>query len=75
MSKAQLENLFIKHGFLEFQGLNSGMIQVYQWVQINCRFGCSSYDKSCACPPNLFSIGDCREFVAEYRHVLTVHIS
>lgn len=75
MNETQLENLLIKHGFTDFQWLKPERIHVYQWVRFKCRFGCSSYGKSATCPPNLPSITDCREFVAEYRHVLIVHIS
>jgi predicted metal-binding protein len=66
-AKANLEQLFVQHGFNDFRWIKARDIKVSQWVRFRCLFGCSS--RGGACPPNVPSIQECREFIAEYEDV------
>lgn len=67
--KADLEELFRTYGFTEFKWIQASSIEVAQWVRFRCMFGCPDYGKGGACPPNVPSVQDCREFISEYNDV------
>ncbi|WP_158414147.1 DUF2284 domain-containing protein [Geobacter pickeringii] len=41
----------------------------------NAPIGCDTYGKKGGCPPAVPSIGECREFFAEYGRVLVLHLA
>ena len=68
-NKPELESLFAAHGFTDFKWISAKSIRVSQWVRFRCMFGCSSYGKGGACPPNVPSVQECRELISEYNEV------
>ncbi len=72
--KLQLETLFKQHGFTDFRWIKAKDIKVSQWVRFRCQFGCNSYGKDGACPPNVPSIAECREFFSEYEDAVVFHL-
>jgi len=70
---AELEALFIKHGYTDFKWIDPKQIVVAQWVRMKCEFGCAGYGKSAACPPNNPSVSECRQFFDEYSSAVVFH--
>lgn len=65
--QAALQRLFQQNGCREFRWIDPTEIVVAQWVRLKCAFGCDSYGRSAACPPNTPSIAECRALLHEYR--------
>jgi predicted metal-binding protein len=74
LDKKQLEALFEKHGFTDYRWIKAKDIKVSQWVRFRCQFGCSLYGKDGACPPNVPSIAECREFFSDYEDAVIFHL-
>ena len=70
-----LESLVHQHGFEDFKWIDPQAITVRNWVRMKCLFGCPDYGQNAACPPNVPSIAECREFMREYRHIVVFHFS
>ncbi|MBU4440252.1 MAG: DUF2284 domain-containing protein [Firmicutes bacterium] len=73
MNKGEIENIFLDKQFTDFKWIASDQIKVAQWVRIKCMYGCASYGKKSACPPNTPSVPDCREFISEYKTAVIFH--
>jgi predicted metal-binding protein len=71
--QAELEALFLKHGYTDFKWINSADLVVSQWVRMKCTFGCANYGKNASCPPNTPSVAECREFFSEYHTAVLFH--
>lgn len=72
-TRKQIEKLFIKHHFGDFRWINPQDIVVSQWVRMKCMFGCNEYGKNAGCPPNTPSVGECRNFLADYTEGVVFH--
>ena len=68
-----LEKIFREHGYDDFRWIKATDIIVAQWVRVKCTFGCGSYGKNGACPPNTPSVVECREFFSEYKDAVIFH--
>lgn len=71
--RARLEGLFRSHGFSDWRWLDPRRIVVAQWVRMKCMFGCDTYGRGAACPPNTPSVDDCRRFFDEYQAAAVFH--
>jgi predicted metal-binding protein len=65
--QAQLQKLFMSHGCRDFRWIDPAEIVVAKWVRMKCTFGCDSYGRNAACPPNTPSVAECGEFFREYK--------
>ena len=72
-NRAELEALFNKHGYTDFKWIDPKQIVVAQWVRMKCTFGCPSFGKNAACPPNNPSVSECRRFFDEYSSAVVFH--
>ncbi len=75
MEREAIEALLREQGWCDFRWISGQVVQVRQWVRMKCRFGCDSYGHKGACPPVLPDIADCREFFAEYDHIVVLRIA
>ena len=69
----ELESLFLKHGYTDFKWIEPKDIVVAQWVRLKCTFGCGEYGRNAACPPNVPSVEECRQFFIEYTTAAAFH--
>jgi len=69
----ELESLFEKHGYTDFKWIEPRDIVVAQWVRLKCAFGCWEYGRNAACPPNVPSVEECRQFFREYSTAAVFH--
>lgn len=73
LNQNKLEEIFRKNDYHDFKWITTDNIVVSQWVRFKCMFGCNSYGKKGTCPPNVPSVQECREFIAEYKHIAIFH--
>ncbi len=73
-SKKDFEALFQEHGFDYYKWIHSKDIVVSQWVRMKCMYGCPTYGRCAACPPNTPSVSECRKFFDEYSDIVIFHI-
>jgi len=73
--KKKFEVLFHECGFDDFKWIDADAISLRNWVRMKCMYGCRDYGQNASCPPNIPSVSECREFVAEYRHIAVFHFS
>ena len=73
--QTQLQKLFTGAGFSDYRWIDPNEIVVAQWVRMKCMFGCDSYGRNAACPPNTPSIAECRAFFQEYRLATVFHFT
>jgi predicted metal-binding protein len=71
--RRKLESLFRKHSYTDFRWIDPTDIVVSQWTRMKCTFGCSGYGQNAACPPNVPSVEECREFFREYSTAAVFH--
>jgi predicted metal-binding protein len=64
--RKKLDSLFEKHGYTDFEWINTKNIVVSQWVRLKCIFGCKNYGRNASCPPTVPSVSECRQFFDEY---------
>ena len=69
MNKKEIENIIGQFQFREYQWINTDKIVFSQWVRMKCLYGCDEYGRP-ACPPNVLSIPECRDFIREYKTIL-----
>lgn len=74
-SREQLEVRFREHGFADFRWIDPAEIAVAEWVRMKCAYGCGSYGRKAACPPNLPSVEECRRFFREYTVAAVFHFA
>ncbi|MFW9967823.1 MAG: DUF2284 domain-containing protein [Candidatus Thorarchaeota archaeon] len=74
-SLKDVEVLFQKNGFSDYKWINPKDVVVSQWVRMKCTYGCSSYGRCAACPPNTPSVSECRELFDEYSDIALFHFS
>ncbi len=72
-NRAELEDLIARHGFEDFRWIKPKDIIVAEWVRMKCLFGCPSYGRIAACPPNLPTVSECRRFFDEYSAAVVFH--
>lgn len=72
-NKQQIEAILAELKYTDYKWVNPQTFIVSQWVRMKCRFGCSEYGKNAACPPQLPSVSECREFFNEYSDGLILH--
>lgn len=70
----RIETIIHQHGYEDFKWLDPKDIVVSQWVRLKCEFGCSSYGRIAACPPNTPTVEECRRFFSEYATGIVFHI-
>lgn len=75
MTENEMKEVFERHGCGDFRFIDPSIIVTGQWVRMKCRFGCPDYGKGIACPPNLPSLEECREFFGEYSRAAIFHFS
>jgi len=68
-----LDTIFSKKGYSDYKWIDPQKIIVSQWVRMKCQFGCGEYGQNAACPPNMPSVPECRQFFAEYSHAVILH--
>lgn len=71
----KLEQLFEKHGFMDFKWIKAQDIIVSQWVRFRCMYGCSSYGKCGTCPPHVPSVEECKKMISEYKDAAVFHFT
>jgi predicted metal-binding protein len=71
----ELESLFEKHGYTDFKWIEPEDIVLAQWVRLKCAFGCDEYGRNAACPPNVPTVEECRQFFREYSTAAIFHFS
>jgi predicted metal-binding protein len=69
----EIEALFAKFGFSDFQWIDPKSISVSEWVRMKCRYGCVLYANRAGCPPNIPPVAECRNFIHEYSEAAIVH--
>jgi predicted metal-binding protein len=70
-----LEALFHKFRFTDFTWIAPATIVVAEWVRMKCLYGCPSYGRNAACPPNTPSVEACRAFFREYAEGVLFHFT
>ncbi len=70
-----LEALFAKHGYTDFRWIDPKKIVVAQWVRMKCMFGCGEFGRNAACPPNVPSVPECRQFFEGYTRAAVFHFA
>jgi predicted metal-binding protein len=73
--REQLEALFQKHGYKDYQWIDPRKIVVSQWVRMKCMYGCGEYGHTASCPPNVPSVSECDRFFREYSDAVIFHFS
>lgn len=71
--KQDLDTIFEKFGYRDYQWIDPQKIVVAQWVRMKCMFGCGEYGRSGACPPNTPSVDECERFFGEYTDAVILH--
>jgi predicted metal-binding protein len=74
INKKELQTIFERHSFTDFKWMNAKDMVIAHWVRFRCVFGCSSYGKSCMCPPNIPTIEECAKMLSEYNDVAVFHL-
>ncbi len=72
-NQERLEALFRESGLDDYRWITGQDIQVAQWVRMKCMYGCNSFGKSSACPPNVPTVGECERFFSEYSRAVVFH--
>jgi len=72
-SRKTFENLFEEHGYRDFKWIDPRDIIVSPWVRMKCMFGCKSFGRCGACPPNMPSVSECQAFFRGYRKAAVFH--
>ncbi len=72
-NQERLEDLFRESGLNDYRWITGKEIQVAQWVRMKCMYGCDSFGKSSACPPNAPTVGECERFFSEYSRAIVFH--
>lgn len=73
--REHFETQFREHGFSDFRWVDPAEIVVAEWVRMKCAYGCGSYGRKAACPPNLPSVSECRQFLREYALAAVFHFA
>lgn len=71
--RSNLDTVFKKMGYTDYQWIDPQKIIVSQWVRMKCKFGCGEYGRGGACPPNTPPVTECREFFQEYGDAVILH--
>jgi predicted metal-binding protein len=74
-SREVLETLFERRGYADYRWIDPKEVVVAQWVRMKCTFGCDSYGRNAACPPNTPTVDQCRCFFDEYEAGVILHFS
>ena len=61
----KIESILKSQGLSEYKWIDPKEIVVANWVRMKCTFGCNGYGGG-ACPPNVPSVKDCKDFFMEY---------
>lgn len=61
-----------KYGIDEALEIYTSKIEVYDWVEAKCRFGCEKYGTNYSCPPHTFTPEQTRKLLKEYRKAILV---
>lgn len=69
----KVSKIIERKGFAKYGFLQPWEVTISHWIRIKCRFGCPSYGKCLACPPNTPSIEDCKNFFSEYSSAYMIH--
>jgi len=73
LKREELEQIFQKHGYSNYEWIDPKEIIVSQWVRFKCMFGCETYGTKGSCPPNVPSVAECRELFNEYQLAVIFH--
>jgi len=74
-AKAALDEVIQKKGYTDYKWIEPDKIITAQWVRMKCMFGCNSYGRCAACPPNTPSLSECERFFGEYEDALVLHFT
>ncbi len=69
----KIDILVKKHGYSDYKWIEPKNIIVAQWVRMKCTFGCDEFGKSAACPPNVPSVLESKQFFNEYNNGIILH--
>jgi predicted metal-binding protein len=69
----QLESIYRRHSYNDFQWIDPTDIVVAQWVRLKCMYGCPEYGRNASCPPSVPSISECERFFKEYKKATVFH--
>ncbi len=75
LDQSELEKIFKRFKFDDFCWIKASQIEVAHWVRFKCIFGCASYGKKGACPPQVPAVEECRAFFAEYNDAVVFHFA
>jgi predicted metal-binding protein len=75
IDRTKIEEVVRSRGYPEFRWVSGKDVHVRSWVRMKCMFGCKTYGTRGTCPPSVPSVADCREFFAEYEHILVIRIT
>jgi predicted metal-binding protein len=68
-----IEDILKQEGYKSFRWISGADVVTANWVRFKCMFGCPTYGKNGACPPNIPSVNECEEFFREYDHIAIIH--
>jgi len=71
----QVEPILNAQGFRDFRWISGRDVVMGRWVKVKCMFGCPTYGKSGACPPNVPPLDECREFFLEYHRIAVLRFT
>lgn len=73
VANGTIEEVLQELDFNNFHWIDPRDIVVAQWVRVKCMFGCNDYGHS-ACPPNVPSVEECRQFFSEYNSGIIIQL-
>lgn len=73
--REELEALFKTRGYTDFKWVKPQDIVVSHWVRMKCMYGCGDFGRNAACPPNVPSVSECRQFFDEYSTAAIFHFA
>ena len=71
----RIEKMARDHGVKDFKWIRPQSIITDYWVRAKCMFGCPSYGKKACCPPEIFSVAECKQFFAGFKSGLFFHFA
>jgi predicted metal-binding protein len=61
-----------KFGIDEILSIYTSKIDVFDWVEAKCKFGCDRFGSNYCCPPHTFSPEQTRRLMKEYRKAILI---
>ena len=71
--KEKIDAILAAHDYRDYKWIDPQQIIIAQWVRMKCMFGCGTYGRGGACPPNTPSVAECERFFREYGDAIVLH--